>query len=147
VRRRFGLRNVAAFQGVLSNFTGGSPMSEGDAGDPLQALGRRLDAARRNRGDKAPDDRASDEATAEGRKALAIGLRLGLDLVVAVCVGAALGWAFDNWLGTRPWGMIGFLFLGFAAGLTTVFRAALRMERAVGFGAPPPQGAQSDDEE
>ncbi len=76
-----------------------------------------------------------------------MGLRIGLELVVAVGLGAALGWAFDGWLGTRPWGMIGFLFLGFAAGVTNVFRTALRMQRAVGFAPPPPPGAWSDDEE
>jgi ATP synthase protein I len=83
----------------------------------------------------------------EGRKALAVGLRIGLELVVAVGLGAVVGWAFDGWLGTEPWGMIGFLFLGFAAGVANVFRTALRMERAVGFGSPPPKGAWSDDEE
>jgi ATP synthase protein I len=121
-------------------------MSDGGAGDPLDDLGRRLDAARRGRGPREqPGPQAAE--TSEERRALAVGLRIGLELVVAVCVGAALGWAFDGWLGTAPWGMIGFLFLGFAAGVANIFRTALGMERAVGFGPPPPRDAWSDDEE
>ncbi len=79
-----------------------------------------------------------------------MGLRIGLELVVAVFVGAGLGWAFDNWLGTQPWGLIGFLFLGFGAGVVNVFRVATGTERAVGFG-PPQKGLQKpldwDDED
>lgn len=118
-------------------------MDERDTQDPLRDLEQRLEKARRRQ--KPPP-----EAVSEARAALAVGLRIGLELVVAVLVGAALGWAFDNWLGTSPWGLIIFVFLGFGAGLLNVFRIATRAERAVGLGprspAPPPK-AWDDDEE
>jgi ATP synthase protein I len=41
-----------------------------------------------------------------------------------VLVGAGLGWLLDRWLGTKPWGLIVFLLLGFAAGVLNVMRAA-----------------------
>jgi ATP synthase protein I len=120
-------------------------MDERDTQDPLRDLGQRLDKARR--GQLPPPSDGDSEA----QNALAVGLRIGLELVVAVFVGAGLGWAFDNWLGTGPWGLIVFIFLGFAAGVLNVFRIAIGAERAVGFGAkgqaPRPPQAWDDDEE
>jgi ATP synthase protein I len=119
-------------------------MDERDTRDPLRDLEQRLDKARQ--GQKPPA-----EAVSEARAALAVGLRIGLELVVAVLVGVALGRAFDKWLGTEPWGLIIFVFLGFAAGLLNVFRIATRAERAVGLGprtpAPPPKAWDDEDEE
>lgn len=51
------------------------------------------------------------------------GFRIAIELVAALCVGLALGWVFDRILGTRPWGLIVFFFLGAAAGMLNVFRA------------------------
>jgi ATP synthase protein I len=124
-------------------------MNQGDGEESLRNLGARLEKARADRrpagGTPPQDDGGAD------RKALALGLRIGLELVVAVFVGAGVGWAFDNWVGTGPWGLIVFLFLGFAAGVTNVFRVALGMERAVGYAPPkaaaPKQGDWSDDED
>ena len=53
----------------------------------------------------------------------------------AVFVGAGLGWAFDDWLGTRPWGMIILFFLGTAAGMLNVWRSVAGMGQGVGYGA------------
>ncbi len=55
---------------------------------------------------------------------IARGFRLSTELVVAVLLGAAIGWLIDRWLGISPWGMIVFLLLGFAAGVVNVMRAA-----------------------
>ncbi|MBV9862529.1 MAG: AtpZ/AtpI family protein [Alphaproteobacteria bacterium] len=54
-------------------------------------------------------------------------------MVAALCVGLAFGWVFDHFLGTRPWGLIVFFFLGSAAGIMNVFRAT----RTMGYGTPP----------
>lgn len=53
------------------------------------------------------------DPTAEGR-----GWAVGIEFVGTVLVSAALGWLIDTYagLGTRPWGMIVLLVLGFAAG-------------------------------
>ncbi|MFO1256730.1 MAG: AtpZ/AtpI family protein [Sphingomonadaceae bacterium] len=46
------------------------------------------------------------------------GWAVGIEFVGAVLVSGFIGWVIDNWmgLGTRPWGMIVMLVLGFAAG-------------------------------
>ena len=36
---------------------------------------------------------------------------------------SALGWGLDRLAGTSPWGLIGFLLLGFCAGVLNVVRA------------------------
>ena len=52
--------------------------------------------------------------------ALGFGLRIGIELVAALCVGLALGWLADRYIGTRPWGLIAGFFLGSAAGVVNV---------------------------
>ena len=107
-------------------------MDERDTRDPLRALGQRLDAARRGR--KRPaSGTPSDSGVSDARTALSFGLRIGLELVVAVAVGLAVGWALDRWLGTRPWGLSLFLFLGIGAGMLNVYRAVSGMGMAMGY--------------
>jgi ATP synthase protein I len=50
--------------------------------------------------------------------------RMASEFVAGVLVGAALGWGVDRLFGTSPWGLIGFLLLGFAAGVLNVVRAS-----------------------
>ena len=50
-------------------------------------------------------------------------MKLSSEFIAAVIVGAALGWALDQWAGTSPWGLIILLLLGFAAGVLNVMRA------------------------
>jgi ATP synthase protein I len=51
---------------------------------------------------------------------------LGLELAIAVVLGLAIGHYLDKWLGTGPWMTVVWLGIGFAAGLRSLFRAALR---------------------
>lgn len=67
------------------------------------------------------------EAARTAGTAMGLGLRIGVELVVGVAVGAGGGWALDRWLGTTPWLMMLGLILGFAAGLRNVFRSAETM--------------------
>ncbi len=53
-------------------------------------------------------------------------LRAGVELVAGVFVGGAIGYGFDFLLGTSPWGLVVFFFLGGAAGILTVVRSAMR---------------------
>ena len=77
-------------------------MSESEPPDRLARLGRRLDAGA---------GEARRDGTAGGRlrtippcsKEWRLGLRIGVELVVAICVATALGWVIDRWLGTSPW--------------------------------------------
>ena len=50
--------------------------------------------------------------------------KLGTELVAAVAVGTIIGFILDNWFGTKPWLIIIFFFLGAAAGMLNVIRAA-----------------------
>ena len=55
--------------------------------------------------------------------------KLGTELVAAVTVGTIIGFILDNWFDTKPWLIIIFFFLGTAAGMLNVFRAANRMQK------------------
>ena len=104
-------------------------MSEREPPDPLARLGERIDKARAQnvRSQPAVGDRS---ATQQG---LGVGLRIGIELVVAIGVATALGWAIDRWLGTRPWGIIVLFFLGVAAGMLNVYRAVSGISAPVGY--------------
>jgi len=56
--------------------------------------------------------------------AMALAMRAGGEFVAAIIVGGFIGWLLDAWLGTKPWLMIAFFFLGVAAGIVNVIRAA-----------------------
>lgn len=125
-------------------------MNEREKNDPLREFGERLAKARAaSQGPlgKAPDDPPSTST------ALAFGWRVGIELVGAIVVAALIGWAIDKWLGTRPWGMVVFFFLGVAAGMLNVYRAVTGLGGAVGFrqppqgDAPPAKGAGGDEDE
>ena len=55
--------------------------------------------------------------------------KLGTELVAAVAVGTIIGFILDSWFGTKPWLIIIFFFLGAAAGILNVIRAANRMQK------------------
>ena len=55
--------------------------------------------------------------------------KLGTELVAAVGVGTIIGFILDSWFGTKPWLIIIFFFLGAAAGMLNVIKAANRMQK------------------
>ena len=55
--------------------------------------------------------------------------KLGTELVAAVVVGTIIGFILDSWFDTKPWLIIIFFFLGTAAGILNVIRAANRMQK------------------
>ena len=55
--------------------------------------------------------------------------KLGTELVSAVAVGTIIGFILDSWFDTKPWLIIIFFFLGAAAGMLNVIRAANRMQK------------------
>ena len=55
--------------------------------------------------------------------------KLGTELVAAVAVGTIIGFILDNWFDTKPWLIIIFFFLGAAAGMLIVIRAANRSQK------------------
>ena len=73
---------------------------------------------------------------------LGFGLRIAVDLLAGLAIGVGLGLLLDHWLGTAPLMMVVFLFLGAAAGMLNVYRAATGRGLAVGYG-----GKSGGDEE
>ena len=55
--------------------------------------------------------------------------KLGTELVAAVVVGTIIGFILDTLFDTKPWLIIIFFFLGSAAGMLNVIRAANRMQK------------------
>jgi len=51
---------------------------------------------------------------------------LGLELAISVVLGLAIGYYLDKWLGTGPWMTVVWIGIGFAAGVRSLYRAALR---------------------
>src|SRR5512141_2394763 len=51
---------------------------------------------------------------------------LGLEMALSVVIGMGIGYYLDRWLGTGPWLMIVWISLGFAAGVRSLYRAAVR---------------------
>lgn len=99
-----------------------------DPHKPLNYLASRLKAARgQKKTESAPGGRGSQSGLGQG-------LRIGIEMVVSVAVGAGLGYFIDKWVGTAPLFMIVFLFLGFAAGIMNVLRIARGLDEAVGLG-------------
>ncbi|WP_068080850.1 AtpZ/AtpI family protein [Polycladidibacter stylochi] len=96
----------------------GQPDQEVELSKRLDSLGAKLDQHLKT--EKSTEEKAGTSAGA----GLAQAWKISSEFVAGVLVGAALGWAIDSWLGTKPWGLIVFLLLGFAAGILNVLRDA-----------------------
>ena len=86
-------------------------------GDP--SFEDRLSSARIRRGLDTP------AVGPEGKKPFSpwgIGLRVGTELVSAMVVALAIGWALDRWLGTKPILLAVFVLIGGAAGVANIWR-------------------------
>ncbi len=82
----------------------------------------RLRAARVRQGIGGPEQVPAGSAATGGGSALGVGLRVGVELVSALAVAVAIGWALDHWLRTLPLFLVIFLVLGGAAGVANVWR-------------------------
>lgn len=72
-----------------------------------------------------------DPKTPPARKSLADSMRtlgalstVGFSFVLAIVIGAAIGYFLDGWLGTAPWLFFLGFFMGLAAGILNVYRTA-----------------------
>ena len=93
-------------------------MSNGDD-DADRSFEARLRAARDRRG---LDPEPKPAAAGQPVSAMGVGMRVGVELVSALAVGLAIGWALDRWLHTRPLMLVVFVLLGGAAGIANVWR-------------------------
>ncbi len=102
-------------------------MTEGDPRD-LDRFDTKLKAARdRIEGREGPgSQRPSYNDSLAG-----VGYRMSIELVVGICVGLGIGWLIDQAMGTRPWFMIGLMFLGLVAGIFNVVRLSKDIQRRI----------------
>jgi ATP synthase protein I len=68
------------------------------------------------------------EGSAMRGRGMAAGMRMASEMVGAVLVGAAIGYGLDLFLGTKPWLLLLFFVLGFAAGVLNVMRGYQRLQ-------------------
>ncbi len=94
--------------------------SDADLARRLDRLSRALDAENRERAEAEQPPRSSSTD-------FAYAFRLASEFIAGILVGIALGWGLDRLAGTSPWGLIGFLLLGFAAGVVNVVRSSARI--------------------
>ena len=83
-------------------------------------LGSRLNEAQ---GRRAPQVDQAARGAAFGQA-----FKIAVELVAGVLFGGFIGWVLDRQLGTRPWLLIVFIILGFAAGMLNIIRTAQRMQ-------------------
>ncbi|MCZ4288355.1 AtpZ/AtpI family protein [Hoeflea alexandrii] len=87
--------------------------------ESLDARRKRLDAELLARRKVEPEGGSNREAS----KGYALAVKLSSEFIAGVVVGVILGYLFDLYLGTSPWGLIVFLLLGFCAGVLNVLRS------------------------
>lgn len=73
-------------------------------------------------------EKKAEEIDSEARK----GIQAGVELVGAIFLPTALGYALDGWLDTRPLFMLILFFLGICTGFYNVYRISKNMGTAVG---------------
>ncbi len=94
--------------------------SDADLARRLDRLSHALDAEKRERAE-------AERPTRSSSTDFAYAFRLASEFIAGILVGVALGWGLDRVAGTSPWGLIGFLLLGFAAGVLNVVRSSSRI--------------------
>ncbi len=108
------------------------------------AFEERLRAARQRQGLEPRPPTPGQDGGDQEPSALAIGVRVAVDLVAALLVACAIGWGLDRLFGTKPWFLIGFVPLGGAAGVLNVWRMFAPKQDVPGSGRkqnpPPPAG-------
>ena len=96
----------------------------------LENIDARLKAAR----DAGIEKQKAGFRQRENSRGMGLGMRIGIELVVAVLAGGGIGLFIDSKLNTKPIFMLAFLVLGFSAGVLNVLRLSRGMDEAVGVG-------------
>ena len=98
--------------------TGGAPSDS-----ELSARLRRLETQIERKRPSAAADPSSRPRN-EGPSPLGQAMTLSTEFVAGVVAGGVLGWIVDRSFGTKPWGLIVLLMLGFVAGIYNVMRVS-----------------------
>ena len=91
--------------------------------------------------------RATQSQEAAGQAAASQAWRILADLLGGVLVGLALGFVSDQFLGTRPWGLIAGVLLGFAVSVWMAWQTSKRLMAEAKASGVEPQSVPFDDEE
>jgi ATP synthase protein I len=75
------------------------------------------------------DEQRPTQALGEAVRTIGALSAVGLTFVVAIVLGAGLGYLIDRWLGTSPWGFLVCFFLGMIAGVRAVMRTVTSVTR------------------
>jgi ATP synthase protein I len=102
------------------------PMTEGESPPEAKDFAKRLQTLRSEVKQESGDGPGSGGVpqTAAGWV-----LRLSVELAAGLVVGGVIGWGLDYWLGTSPLLLIVFFLLGATAGIYTVIRSAMQLNR------------------
>lgn len=118
----------------MPNSTDGQDKGSGKLSPQDQAQFERRVSELNNKLGKVRAERAAEaEADARGGSALgsrgmSYGFKIGSEFVGAILVGAAIGYGLDHLLGTKPWLLLLFFVLGFAAGVLNVMRGYKQLD-------------------
>ena len=112
----------------------------------LDELDARLKDLRRGTDETGSGPRTAGSARRGAMTGMGMAFRIGTDLLAGLVVGVLVGYFMDQWLGTRPWLMILFFFLGAFAGMWNVYRTASGFGMQVGFPRTDQSEAKQDPE-
>jgi ATP synthase protein I len=102
---------------------GGDGAEQTPTDSELSARLRRLETQiERKRPQAAPDP--STRPRSGGPSSLGQAMTISTEFVAGVIAGGILGWIVDHVFGTKPWGLIVLLMLGFVAGVYNVMRVS-----------------------
>lgn len=104
----------------------GKPETAAGEHAALESLDAKLDALRDR---QAELKRRQVEADPRQTRSVGKAWSLAIEMVAAVCVSLFIGWWLDRWLGTAPWGLLGFILLGIAAAMWSAIRTGMMMQR------------------
>ena len=124
----------AAFRGPDGGFLRGRGMDDdareqGEDRSDDAALAARLARLGKRLGDERATRLPQQDVGRTDSSALGQGLRLSSELIAGVLVGGVLGWSLDHFVGTKPFGFIVLLLLGFVAGLVNMMRSVGMMAK------------------
>ena len=89
----------------------------------LKEISTRLEIAKKNVKEMQKNTKGSNVSS------FGKALKISTELVAAVVVGSIMGFLLDGWFDTKPLLIICFFFIGVAAGILNVFKAAKKMHK------------------
>ncbi|MGU3361878.1 AtpZ/AtpI family protein [Methylobacterium sp. M6A4_1b] len=91
---------------------------------------KRLEMQIERKRPSATPDHSTRPGSSAGPSPLGQAMRLSTEFIAGVLAGGILGWMFDRYLGTKPWGLIVLLMLGFVTGVYNVMRVSGSLPKA-----------------